>query len=86
MLGHEHVDRVFTGDSFRDLTRIAHINETLWTELFLSNQPHLLNAIQQFKDQLSNIENAIINQDAETLIALLQTSREKRKAFDHDPS
>jgi prephenate dehydrogenase len=86
MLGHEHVDRVFTGDSFRDLTRIAHINETLWTELFLSNQPHLLDAIQQFKDQLSNIENAIINQDAETLMALLKTSREKRKAFDHDPS
>lgn len=86
MLGHEDVSREFTGDSFRDLTRIAHINETLWSELFLSNQKYLLEAIQQFKDQLLKIEDAIINQDTKTLEELLKTSREKRKAFEHDPS
>lgn len=86
MLGHEDVSREFTGDSFRDLTRIAHINETLWSELFLSNQTYLLEAIQQFKDQLLKIEDAIINQDIKTLEELLKTSREKRKAFEHDPT
>jgi prephenate dehydrogenase len=86
MLGHNQVEREFTGDSFRDLTRIAHINETLWTELFLSNQTHLLEAIQQFKKQLLNIEHAIMNEETETLKNLLRTSREKRKAFEHDPS
>jgi prephenate dehydrogenase len=86
MLGHDQVEREFTGDSFRDLTRIAHINETLWTELFLSNQTHLLEAIQQFKTQLLKIEHAIMNEETETLKNLLKTSREKRKAFEHDPS
>ena len=32
----------FTGDSYRDLTRIASINETLWTELFIENKAYLL--------------------------------------------
>lgn len=86
MLGHEDVSREFTGDSFRDLTRIAHINETLWTELFLSNQTYLLEAIQKFKNQLLSIEDAIINQDTKTLEERLKTSREKREAFEHDPS
>lgn len=86
MLGHDDIEKALTGDSFRDLTRIAHINETLWSELFLSNQSYLLEAIQQFKDQLENIENAIKNQDLKTLNTLLKTAREKRKVFEHDPS
>jgi prephenate dehydrogenase len=86
MLGHDDIAPEFTGDSFRDLTRIANINETLWSELFLSNQSHLLEAIQQFKSQLELIETAIQKQDFETLHTLLKMSREKRKAFEHDPS
>jgi prephenate dehydrogenase len=86
MLGHDDITKELTGNSFRDLTRIAHINETLWSELFLSNQSYLLEAIQQFKQQLETIENAIKNQDSKTLNTLLKTSREKRKAFEYDPS
>ena len=38
----------YTGDSFRDLTRIAKINETMWTELFLLNKKILLHEIDAF--------------------------------------
>lgn len=39
----------FTGDSFRDLTRIASINEALWSNLFLENKSHLLQDLTHFK-------------------------------------
>ena len=86
MLGHDPISKVFTGDSFRDLTRIAHINESLWTELFLSNQAYLLDAIKHFKEELHAIEEAIKHHDETTLKQILKTSREKRKAFEHDHS
>ena len=42
----------YIGDSYRDLTRIANINEDLWTELFFTNKDNLLQSIQGFEDQL----------------------------------
>ena len=49
----------FIGDSYRDLTRIANINETLWSELFLGNKENLLAAIGRFEAQLDQIKDAI---------------------------
>ena len=51
----------FIGDSFRDLTRIAKINEDLWSELFLGNKENLLKMIQQFENELDIIKNALID-------------------------
>jgi prephenate dehydrogenase len=85
MLGYPSESHRFTGDSFRDLTRIANINEKLWTELFLSNQQDLLDAVDIFKKHLIDLENAIKNNDQETLMKLLRSSREKRKDFENDP-
>lgn len=42
----------YTGDSFRDLTRIAKINESLWTELFLMNKANLVREIDEFAAEL----------------------------------
>lgn len=72
----------YTGDSFRDLTRIAKINENLWSELFLANKSVLLKEIKNFKESLSNIETLLENEDLESLKESLRVSTERRKAFD----
>ena len=50
----------YIGDSYRDLTRIANINEDLWTELFFTNKNNLLKSIQGFEDQLDILKAMFI--------------------------
>ena len=72
----------FIGDSYRDLTRIARINGALWSELFLSNKEHLLEAIGDFNEQLLLIEKALQNDDKDTLIRLFEKSTIRREKLD----
>ena len=72
----------YTGDSFRDLTRIAKINENLWSELFLANKKVLLKEIKDFKTSLTNMEEMLENDDLDKLKESLRVSTERRKAFD----
>lgn len=69
----------FIGDSYRDLTRIANINEDLWSELFLGNKENLLKSIDNFETELDKIKNAIKNDDKETLKKLFIKSTERRE-------
>jgi prephenate dehydrogenase len=71
-----------TGDSFRDLTRIANINETLWSELYLNNKESVLEAIQIFQKNLEIIKDSIKNNDKDTIEDILKRSRLKREAFE----
>lgn len=57
----------FIGDSYRDLTRIANINESLWSQLFLGNKENLLKAIHNFQEELYKIKNYIENENKEKL-------------------
>ena len=57
----------FIGDSYRDLTRIANINESLWSQLFLGNKKNLLKAIYNFQEELYKIKNYIENENKEKL-------------------
>lgn len=68
----------FGGGSFEDLTRIAMINAPLWTELFISNKELLVNHIENFKEQITILENLIKNEDSEGLKDLLNDVRKKR--------
>lgn len=68
----------FGGGSFEDLTRIAMINAPLWTELFISNKEKLVQHIDNFQKMMTDFRTAIQNEDAETLKALLEDTREKR--------
>lgn len=68
----------FGGGSFEDLTRIAMINAPLWTELFISNKEKLINHIENFKNQLSIMEELISKEDKENLTELLNDVRKKR--------
>ena len=69
----------FIGDSYRDLTRIANINEDLWSELFLGNKDNLLKSIDNFEIELDKIKSAIKNDDKETLKKLFIKSTERRE-------
>lgn len=69
----------YIGDSYRDLTRIANINEDLWTELFFTNKNNLLKSIQGFEDQLDILKKAIKEEDADTLKAMFIESSKRRR-------
>lgn len=71
-----------TGDSYRDLTRIAKINEVMWTELFIENKHALLKKIKQFKKSLRELETLIKNENREEIKKMLVKAREKRQTFD----
>ena len=72
----------YTGDSFRDLTRIAKINENLWYELFMQNKDMLLKEIDAFTRQLDHFKEVIINDDEDEMKRLFRQSSMRRKEFD----
>lgn len=76
----------YTGDSFRDLTRIAKINDTMWSELFLANQSQLLSQMDVFLDRFSALRNALATKDTETMKAMMRLSTDRRKIFDKQES
>lgn len=71
----------YTGDSFRDLTRIANINENMWSELFFMNKDTLVTEIDSFIDELTQIRNFIKNEDEEALKNKMRISTKRRKRF-----
>ena len=77
----EHVEN-FTGDSFRDLTRIARINENMWSELFLMNKDTLIDQMDRFIDELTQIKKLIADEDTEGLKEKMRLSTERRMRFD----
>lgn len=72
----------YTGDSFRDLTRIAKINENLWTELFLLNKENLINEIEQFVHEINDFKDALVHEDIKKMKEKFITSTKRRKYFD----
>ena len=70
------------GDSYKDLTRIARMNENLWSELFLSNHDHLLDIIEHFEQSLHAVKTAIKQNDAKTLKQLMRQSTKRRSDLD----
>lgn len=78
---HERLER-YTADSFRDLTRIANINETMWSELFLMNKKALLEQIELFRSNFDRLYECLKNDDREGMKKMMITSTERRKKFD----
>lgn len=74
----------YTGDSFRDLTRIANINEDMWTELFLMNKEKLLKEIDLFIGEISTLRDLIDNEDVELLKDKMRLSTKRRSYFNKD--
>mgnify|MGYP003376053977 CR=1 FL=1 len=66
----------YSAGSFRDLTRVAKLNETMWSELFLENREPLLEEIDTILSHLREYRDAIAENDRETLTRLLREGRE----------
>lgn len=72
----------YIGDSYRDLTRIANINESLWSELFLKNRDNLLNSIDSFEVQLDLIKQALLDENESLLKQLFIKSSKRRENYE----
>ena len=72
----------FTGDSFRDLTRIAKINDLMWSKLFLANKQALLNEMDCFIAEFSKFRDFLKNDDAESMRSMMRLSTARRSLFD----
>lgn len=70
---------VFIGDSYRDLTRIAMINEELWDKLFMENRENLIKKIEKFEDSLDIIKNSLKEGNSESLKEEFRKSTMRRK-------
>ena len=72
----------YTGDSFRDLTRIAKINDAMWSELFLMNKDALIDQMDAFIDEFERMKDMLISGDREGLRVMMRRSTERRSLFD----
>ncbi len=72
----------YTGDSFRDLTRIARINDRMWSELFMMNRGPLLKQMDLFLHELQGFRDMLEKGDTEGMRAKMRLSTERRAMFD----
>ena len=68
--------------SYRDLTRVAYLNETMWTELFMENGDNLVRELDTIITELSKYRDAIKANDPDTLKQLLKEGREAKERID----
>ncbi|MBO4686365.1 MAG: prephenate dehydrogenase [Lachnospiraceae bacterium] len=72
----------YTGDSFRDLTRIANINDEMWSELFLANKDALLREMDAYRAAFDELRETIASGDREKMREMMRLSTKRRKRFD----
>lgn len=70
--------RGFSAGSFQDMTRVARLDEDMWTELFLADADYLTSELEVLVGHLNEYLDALKNRDAEQLRALLRDGREKK--------
>lgn len=74
--------RGFSAGSYRDLTRVAKLNETMWTELFLENADKLVYELDILIASLGEYRDAVAEGDADTLRELLAEGRRRKEEVD----
>ncbi len=72
----------YTGDSFRDLTRISKINDVMWSELFLLNKTELLSKMDDFEAEFARFRAALESGDRETMQKTMRKATARRALFD----
>lgn len=70
--------RGFSAGSFKDMTRVARLDEDMWTELFLADADYLTKELDILIHHLTEYSAALKAKDAELLRALLKDGREKK--------
>ncbi len=74
----------YTGDSFRDLTRIARINDEMWSELFLCNKRDLLLEMEKFRTTFDELYEKISSSDRDGIREMMRCSTVRRGLFDKE--
>ncbi|MBR3818157.1 MAG: prephenate dehydrogenase [Clostridia bacterium] len=69
----------FSAGSYRDLTRVSKLNETMWSELFFENKDNLCAEIDFLVERLSEYSTALKNDDKEGLVELLREGTDSKK-------
>lgn len=83
MCANDNEDLVrYTGDSFRDLTRIANINDEMWSELFLLNKDALLTEMDAYRETFDKLYDCIKYSNREEMRDMMRLSSERRRKFD----
>ena len=69
----------FSAGSYRDVSRVAHINEKLWAELFIENKQPLIEEIDIITQHMNMIKQAVESGDRQELEAILAQSRKVKE-------
>ncbi len=72
----------FSAGSYKDLTRVAWLNEIMWTELFLENRKHLITELDSFIRSVTEYKTALEQGDADALKALLADGKRCKEEID----
>jgi len=73
----------FAAGGFRDVTRIASSDPTMWRDICLNNQQPILEMMQRYKDELDMLYNALEAGDGEKLFEVFQHAKQTRDKFTH---
>lgn len=76
------IHKGFSAGSYKDLTRVAWLNPSMWTELFLENKDNLINEIDILISSLEKYKTALENDDEKTLYALLDEGKKRKEMVD----
>lgn len=71
----------FSAGGFRDFTRIAASDPTMWRDVFLANKEAVLEMLQRFSEDLSHLQRAIRWDDGDTLFELFSRTRTIRRSI-----
>ena len=72
----------FSAGSYRDLTRVAWLNETMWTEIFMENRDNLIKELDSIIHSLSEYRDAMAEEDSEKLWKLLHEGKLAKEEID----
>ncbi len=72
----------YSGDSFRDLTRIAKINDEMWSELFLLNKEQLLGQMDLFEESFLKLRQYVQTDNRDAIREMMRNSTQQRVLFD----
>lgn len=76
------IHKGFSAGSYKDLTRVAYLNENMWSELFLENRDNLINEIDSIVNNLVQYKESLENNDREKLAELLRDGRILKEKID----
>lgn len=71
----------FSAGSYRDVSRVANINSTLWSELFLENKEPLITELDILIENITKLKDAITADDKKTLTDLLEQGHRVKEAL-----